>query len=76
MAKMKKERLYTYLLAIGAIASFMAGSYIVIDIYLTTKQIDFTWASNILLGLSGGFVLAMGYFHNLAKEKEADLFSD
>ena len=73
---MKKERLYTYLLMIGAVAFFAGGSYILIDIYLSTKTIDFTWASNIFLGLSGILVIAANYFHKTAKEKEADLFSD
>ncbi|MBU0535952.1 MAG: hypothetical protein KJ922_03850 [Nanoarchaeota archaeon] len=76
MGKIKKERIYTYLLFIGAIAFFAAGSYIVVDIFLKTREIDFTWASNILLGISGIFFIAAGYIHNVAKEKEADLFSD
>ncbi len=73
---MKRERLYTYLLLTGAVLFFAGGAYIIADTYLRTKALDFTWGSNILLGIAGILVIAGGYFHNVAKEKEADLFSD
>ena len=76
LKNMKNERIYTYLAFIGAIAFFAAGIYIVFDTFIKTRNIDFTWASNIFLGIAGVLFIAGGYLHNLAKEKEADLFSD
>ena len=72
---MKKERLYTYLVFIGAICFFIAGAYVVINTFIETRKIDFTWTSNILLGISGILFIGAGYLHNIAKEKEKDLFS-
>ncbi|MFO8016978.1 MAG: hypothetical protein R6U32_07810 [Candidatus Woesearchaeota archaeon] len=71
MKKARKYRMCTWLSLALAVILFTGGSYIIVSIFLETRQIDFTWASNILIGIAGILVIAANICYHMAKENES-----
>lgn len=68
---MRKADKYSVLMwlsiALAAIC-FIGAAYIIIDFFLKTKDIDFTWTTNILVGAAGALLIVSSWFKKTAKE--------
>ncbi|MFC1732023.1 hypothetical protein ACFL6I_17030 [candidate division KSB1 bacterium] len=68
---MKKAQKFKMCMILGIILAgicFIGAAYLLITKYLATKDIDFTWTTNILLGLSGILIVFGNWCGKQSKE--------
>lgn len=68
MKKSHKFRMSMILSLVLAAILLAISGYILLMGYLATKQINFTWTTNILLGIAGVLILFGNWCHGQAKE--------
>lgn len=68
MKKAQKFKMMMVLSLVLAVILLAGAGYLLVTKYLATKEIDFTWATNILIGLCGILIVFANWCHGQAKE--------
>ena len=71
MKKAKKLKMISILSLVLAFILCAISGYILLDNFLRTRTIDFTWTTNILLGIGGVLILTANHLWGKAKESKS-----